>query len=72
MRLNKYNLIYKVALPLAYQNIKKLSIMKKVSIIIAAVIVFAASSCAPSYMCPTYTKASVQEVPAQQLDQNNL
>ena len=46
--------------------------MKKVSIVIAAVIVFVASSCAPSYMCPTYTKAPVQEVPAHQQDQNNL
>jgi len=46
--------------------------MKKLSLIIAVVVLFVASSCAPSYMCPTYSNIDTpQEVPAD-LDQNNL
>jgi len=46
--------------------------MKRLSLIIAVVVLFVASSCAPSYMCPTYTNVDApQEVPAE-LEQNEL
>ncbi len=45
--------------------------MKKLSLIIAVVILFVASSCAPSYMCPTYTNVNAPQAPAE-LAQNDL
>ena len=46
--------------------------MKKLSLVIAVIVLFVASSCAPSYMCPTYSNIDApQEAPAD-LDQNNL
>ena len=45
--------------------------MKRLSLIIAVVILFVASSCAPSYMCPTYTNVDQVETPTE-LDQNDL
>ena len=46
--------------------------MKRLSYIIAAVILFAATSCAPSYMCPTYTQADEAPQAPAELVQNNL
>ncbi len=46
--------------------------MKRLSLIIAVVILFVASSCAPSYMCPTYTNADQAPQTPAELAQNNL
>lgn len=60
-----------MGLPLVYNKKHKPSIMKKLSLIFAVVILFAASACT-SYTCPTYSNIDTpQEVPAE-LDQNNL
>jgi hypothetical protein len=45
--------------------------MKRLSLIIAVVVLFVASSCAPSYMCPTYTNVDQVDEPVE-LNQNNL
>jgi len=46
--------------------------MKRLSLIIAVVILFVASSCAPSYMCPTYTNADQAPQAPSELVQNDL
>ncbi len=46
--------------------------MKRLSLIIAVVILFVASSCAPSYMCPTYTNADQTPQAPAELAQNEL
>jgi capsular polysaccharide biosynthesis protein len=46
--------------------------MKRLSLIIAVVILFVASSCAPSYMCPTYTNADQAPQVPSELAQNDL
>ncbi len=46
--------------------------MKRLSLIIAVVILFVASSCAPSYMCPTYANADQAPQAPTELLQNDL
>lgn len=46
--------------------------MKRLSLIIAVVILFVASSCAPSYMCPTYSNVDQAPQAPAELTQNEL
>lgn len=46
--------------------------MKRLSLIIAVVILFVASSCAPSYMCPTYSNVDQTPSAPAELSQNDL
>ncbi len=46
--------------------------MKRLGLIIAVVILFVASSCAPTYMCPTYTNADQAPQAPAELVQNDL
>lgn len=46
--------------------------MKRLSLIIAVVILFVASSCAPSYMCPTYSNVDQAPQAPAELVQNEL
>jgi len=46
--------------------------MKRLSLIIAVVVLFIASSCAPTYMCPTYTNVDQAPQAPAELVQNNL
>ncbi len=69
-----YGIFLGVNIPSSYNTFDILiktnsSIMKRLSLIIAVVILFVVSSCAPSYMCPTY--ANVNQAPAE-LVQNDL
>lgn len=46
--------------------------MKRLNLIIAVVILFVASSCAPSYMCPTYSNVDLAPQAPAELAQNDL
>ncbi len=46
--------------------------MKRLSLIISVVVLFVASSCAPSYMCPTYTNVDQAPQAPTELGQNEL
>ncbi|MCF6359592.1 MAG: hypothetical protein L3J29_02380 [Cyclobacteriaceae bacterium] len=46
--------------------------MKRLSLIIAVIILFVAGSCAPSYMCPTYANAGQTPQAPAELAQINL
>lgn len=46
--------------------------MKRLSLIIAVVILFVVSSCAPSYMCPSYTNIDQAPAATVELTQNDL
>ena len=61
-----------MAIPLKYNHKEKPTIMKRLSLIIAVVVLFVASSCAPSYMCPTYTNADQAPQAPSELVQNDL